>query len=229
MDDPTANIPPSCLRSACHFQVLENLQSSESDRQGRRRHREQLGYESATSHHFQVGPAPPLLYDIDFCCLSYDVAFSKPDARIFTAAETTASAILSQRGGALDHNLDPSHCIKVHVGDNYSEDVMGALSAGWNAVLVGSPAFTPGKTDFVLSEAHLPRRAYPGSDAVLMSTPISRVFSDDPARPPVSLRVPDIRTLRKWLMHTQPDEDSNEEGELLNGNKIDPATSSTKL
>ena len=65
-------------------------------------------------------------HDIDFSVISYDVGHEKPDKRIFQAAEE----VLSRKAD------DVAGWRKVYVGDEYDKDVVGALNAGWNAVLI---------------------------------------------------------------------------------------------
>ena len=62
--------------------------------------------------------------DISFVLCSYDAGYEKPDKRIFAAATD-----IVDRLGVKDANL-------VHVGDSKREDVLGAINAGWNAVLL---------------------------------------------------------------------------------------------
>lgn len=75
-------------------------------------------------------------HDIDFVVLSYDVGHEKPDQRIFGAAEDLLKSMLP-----IDDGADPSRTkledwTRVFVGDEYDKDVVGALNAGWNAVLI---------------------------------------------------------------------------------------------
>ncbi|CZT16317.1 uncharacterized protein RCC_02159 [Ramularia collo-cygni] len=69
-------------------------------------------------------------YDIDFAVMSYDVGFEKPDARMFEAGKTMLEAVI---GGSIE---DAKEWRKIYVGDEYAKDVVGAVEAGWNAVLV---------------------------------------------------------------------------------------------
>ena len=78
---------------------------------------------------------PELEYDIDFSVMSYDVGREKPDKRIFAAAEEMLQITL-QAGGMSTAVEDSDSWRKVYVGDEYDKDVVGATSAGWNAVLV---------------------------------------------------------------------------------------------
>ena len=74
--------------------------------------------------------------DIDFTVLSYDVGVEKPDKRIFEAAEGMIPAVLQSRAGGSGMEAGSESWEKVYVGDEYAKDVVGALDAGWNAVLV---------------------------------------------------------------------------------------------
>ncbi len=66
-------------------------------------------------------------WDIDFSVMSYDVGHEKPDLRIFDAAEEMSMAV---------HGAGESSWEKIYVGDEYDKDVVGAISAGWNAILI---------------------------------------------------------------------------------------------
>lgn len=74
--------------------------------------------------------------DIDFTVLSYDVGAEKPDKRIFEAAEEMVPAVLQSRADDGGIEAGSESWEKVYVGDEYAKDVVGALDAGWNAVLV---------------------------------------------------------------------------------------------
>ncbi|CAK4031909.1 uncharacterized hydrolase [Lecanosticta acicola] len=73
-------------------------------------------------------------HDIDFAVMSYDVGAEKPDKRIFTAAEEVLQVLLDSEATKTEHDL--SQWRKVYIGDEYDKDVVGALEAGWNAVLI---------------------------------------------------------------------------------------------
>lgn len=120
-------------------------------------------------------PRPP--YDIDFHCMSYDVGFEKPDRRIFEAAEAAAAQVL-----ATQQHI-PGDWIKVYVGDEYKRDVVGALGAGWNSVLVADQECQCSEDVRTLGEF-----------------PSRQVFSPHGTAPPVSVRVPDVDTLLAWLV-----------------------------
>ena len=72
-------------------------------------------------------------FDVDFTVMSYDVGHEKPDRRIFEAAEEMLE--VSMRGAA-DEALHIGDWRRVYVGDEYDKDVVGAVGAGWNAVLI---------------------------------------------------------------------------------------------
>ncbi len=83
-------------------------------------------------------------YDVDLHCMSYDVGSTKPDRRIFDAAEYMANQLLAAQT-SLDLHQDSAQSggetvrwLKVFVGDEYENDVEGARKAGWNAVFVGA-------------------------------------------------------------------------------------------
>lgn len=78
-------------------------------------------------------------YDVDFSVMSYDVGHEKPDRRIFLAAEEMLKVVEGSSGAS----FDSSQWRKIYIGDEFDKDVVGALSAGWNAVLVDRE--TPGQ------------------------------------------------------------------------------------
>ncbi|KHN99732.1 haloacid dehalogenase [Metarhizium album ARSEF 1941] len=82
------------------------------------------------------GAPPEKEYDIDFHCMSYDVGVEKPDARIFRAAETMLSRVIAGRAGRAPSPAELGRWQKVHVGDEYAKDVVGAARAGWKPVLL---------------------------------------------------------------------------------------------
>lgn len=77
-------------------------------------------------------------YDIDFHCMSYDVGVEKPDKQIFTAAELMLTQLLAARDGKgpSEAKADAETWQKVYVGDEHSKDVVGAMNAGWNPILL---------------------------------------------------------------------------------------------
>ncbi|KAK3937438.1 putative haloacid dehalogenase protein [Diplogelasinospora grovesii] len=122
-------------------------------------------------------------YDIDFHCMSYDVGFEKPDTRIFVAAESMLKRVISaQRDDEVvgGHN-DLSSWIEVYVGDEYDKDVVGALGAGWNAVLLND-----GGADQGLSIRELENSPTKSLDDVFSGTS--------------TLSVKSIRSLGDWLL-----------------------------
>ncbi|KAG6035765.1 hypothetical protein E4U41_005935 [Claviceps citrina] len=83
-------------------------------------------------------PVPGQPYDIDFTCMSYDVGVEKPHAGIFRAAEHLwAKAVATAHShAASDRDLDADSWQRLYVGDEHAKDVVGALNAGWNPVLL---------------------------------------------------------------------------------------------
>lgn len=79
---------------------------------------------------------PDKEFDIDFHCMSYDVGIEKPDRRIFSAAELMLSHVITARNGKTPTAIELESWQKVYVGDEYAKDVVGALNAGWNPVLL---------------------------------------------------------------------------------------------
>ncbi|KAG5884563.1 hypothetical protein JTB14_006590 [Gonioctena quinquepunctata] len=65
-----------------------------------------------------------LRHYFQFVSTSYDVGIEKPDARIFEEAMFVSKL----------KDLEPQECL--HVGDRASLDYSGAISAGWNGVLI---------------------------------------------------------------------------------------------
>lgn len=74
-------------------------------------------------------------WDVDFAVMSYDVGFEKPDRRIFDAACEMLTNLAAPKN-AEESDVDLDSWEKVYVGDEYAKDVVGANSAGWNAVLI---------------------------------------------------------------------------------------------
>ncbi|EGP88602.1 uncharacterized protein MYCGRDRAFT_39565 [Zymoseptoria tritici IPO323] len=82
----------------------------------------------------KVEEAVDVEYDVDFSVMSYHVGHEKPDKRIFEAAEGMLMQTLEARGVSDSPGHDAWR--KVYVGDEYAKDVVGALGAGWKAVLI---------------------------------------------------------------------------------------------
>lgn len=78
-------------------------------------------------------------HDVDFTVMSYDVGHEKPDRRIFEAAEEMLDVALKADKAAAGSS-QRSEWRKVYVGDEYDKDVVGAVGAGWNAVLIDRDA-----------------------------------------------------------------------------------------
>ena len=76
--------------------------------------------------------------DIDFHCMSYDVGVEKPDKEIFNSAELMLTQIIAIQDGkpTTEAKTEIEAWRKVYVGDEYAKDVLGALNAGWNPVLL---------------------------------------------------------------------------------------------
>ncbi|KAK5169689.1 uncharacterized protein LTR77_005667 [Saxophila tyrrhenica] len=72
-------------------------------------------------------------WDVDFTVMSYDVGHEKPDRRIFEAAEGMLDVV---RGAGAAASAEGDGWEKVYVGDEYDKDVVGAVDAGWKAVLI---------------------------------------------------------------------------------------------
>lgn len=78
---------------------------------------------------------------IDFTVMSYDVGHEKPHRRIFEAAEEMLKTTLEADKRA-SQSADAAEWQKIYVGDEYDKDVVGAVGAGWNAVLIDRDAAT---------------------------------------------------------------------------------------
>ncbi|KAK1750531.1 hypothetical protein QBC47DRAFT_118624 [Echria macrotheca] len=130
---------------------------------------------------------------VDFHCMSYDVGFSKPDRRIFDAAEVMARRISIANGcssssssSCRDGN-DEEEWIKVYVGDEWEKDALGATRAGWNAVHV-APAAVP--------------QAQQGAELIVRdlegtSESPEELFPDRSA--PICLRAASIGSVLEWF------------------------------
>lgn len=73
--------------------------------------------------------------------MSYDVGAEKPDSKIFNAAERIGQEIMEgrkmQNPPHVRRKDDEDQWVKVYVGDDFTNDVVGARDAGWNSVFVG--------------------------------------------------------------------------------------------
>ncbi|OQV04983.1 hypothetical protein CLAIMM_09787 [Cladophialophora immunda] len=69
--------------------------------------------------------------DFDFLCTSYDAGAEKPQEKIWLEASGLCSRCLF-----LDPNRtsDISRMLRIHIGDEYSKDYVGAVGAGWEAL-----------------------------------------------------------------------------------------------
>ncbi|KIX97239.1 uncharacterized protein Z520_07354 [Fonsecaea multimorphosa CBS 102226] len=90
--------------------------------------------------------------DFDFLCTSYDADAEKPDEKIWLEAlrlvfpmpisrseqkSEPASSITEafrKVSSALNHQSDISRMLRIHIGDEYSKDYVGAVGAGWEAL-----------------------------------------------------------------------------------------------
>lgn len=72
-------------------------------------------------------------YDVDFVLMSYDVGHEKPDRRIFDAATKMLNDMLVADG---DTSPDLEQWTRLYVGDELEKDAIGAMDAGWDALLV---------------------------------------------------------------------------------------------
>ncbi|QPG95241.1 hypothetical protein C2857_007885 [Epichloe festucae Fl1] len=120
-------------------------------------------------------------YDIDFTCMSYDTGYGKPHAGMFRAAEHLLTQVVAAGDiqTVSEADLDPDSWQKLHVGDEDAKDVVGALNAGWNPVLLDQD----GKS------AEMP------SLEEQSNQPISGVFQRHS-----TVRVQSIRNLVSWLL-----------------------------
>ncbi|OAA33267.1 HAD-like domain protein [Moelleriella libera RCEF 2490] len=73
----------------------------------------------------------PNVYDIDFFSLAIDVGAEKPRGSVFAAARCMLSKILQQKKILTNSNYQ-----RVHIGDSWDKDVLGAIDAGWHAIFV---------------------------------------------------------------------------------------------
>jgi hypothetical protein len=122
-------------------------------------------------------------YDIDLHCMSYDVGFAKPDRRIFDAAENMADQLAAAQDAASHGRAVP--WVKVYVGDEYENDVVGAQGAGWNPVFVGTEEGLSGKEAFSDLEK-------------LGSTALDESFTQHSG--PVTIRAESTQRVLEWLI-----------------------------
>lgn len=78
-------------------------------------------------------------WDVDLSVMSYDVGVEKPDRGIFEAAEQMVPLVPGLKGEGVEE------WERIYVGDEYAKDVVGAIGAGWKAVLIDYDA--PAKDD----------------------------------------------------------------------------------
>ncbi|KAK4097590.1 hypothetical protein N658DRAFT_456718, partial [Parathielavia hyrcaniae] len=151
------------------------------------------------------GPGPGIsqpeqLFDIDLHCMSYDVGHAKPDRQIFDAAESLANQLLlagqgqdmgdQGRAGAVDKETmrTTAPWLKIHVGDEYGKDILGARAAGWSAVLIGTSQDVP------RGQGGIPSL----DDMELGKTSLEEVFPEDGA--PSTIRSESTQRLLDWLV-----------------------------
>ncbi|KAL2019016.1 hypothetical protein VTK56DRAFT_10181 [Thermocarpiscus australiensis] len=132
-------------------------------------------------------------YDIDFHCMSYDVGFTKPDRRIFEAAESMANELVATQNGvgsgqhserAKEH-APLSSWLKLYVGDELETDMRGAMRAGWNAVLVNPGEVSGGEfLELVQCGQTAPEDLFPQD-----------------GMPPLAVRADSIKGVLEWLVN----------------------------
>jgi FMN phosphatase YigB (HAD superfamily) len=115
--------------------------------------------------------------------MSYDVGFAKPDRRIFDAAENMADQLAAAQDAASHGRAVP--WVKVYVGDEYENDVVGAQGAGWNPVFVGTEEGLSGKEAFSDLEK-------------LGSTALDESFTQHSG--PVTIRAESTQRVLEWLI-----------------------------
>ncbi|EXJ65747.1 uncharacterized protein A1O5_11275 [Cladophialophora psammophila CBS 110553] len=90
--------------------------------------------------------------DFDFLCTSYDADAEKPDEKIWLEAlrlvfpmpisrseqncEPASSITDAFRkvSSAISHQVDISRTLRIHIGDEYAKDYVGAIGVGWEAL-----------------------------------------------------------------------------------------------
>ena len=78
-------------------------------------------------------------YDLDFVVTSYEAGNEKPHKGIFEVAEKRAREHLLTTESDSRHprpSLEKTTWSHVHVGDDYEQDYLGAINAGWNCYLL---------------------------------------------------------------------------------------------
>lgn len=78
-------------------------------------------------------------YDLDFVVTSYEAGNEKPHKGIFEVAEKRAKEHLLETESDSGHprpSLEKTTWSYVHVGDDYEQDYLGAIDAGWNCYLL---------------------------------------------------------------------------------------------
>ncbi|KAL2169259.1 hypothetical protein VTG60DRAFT_6339 [Thermothelomyces hinnuleus] len=129
-------------------------------------------------------------YDVDLHCMSYDVGVTKPDRRIFDAAEEMAVQLVMAQEAA-EHGRDVERAqpalpwLKLYVGDEYEKDVVGARGAGWNPIFVGAKEEVSGQ-DSVLDLGQLRNKR------------LDEVFDRD--GPPLTIHADSTQEVLEWLI-----------------------------
>lgn len=88
---------------------------------------------------------------VSFTTLSYDLDTEKPDPRVFDAALKSAQQVLGQHAAVARLTRSGKDILSsvrdqfwhMHVGDSLEKDVLPALAAGWDAVLLDRSSETP--------------------------------------------------------------------------------------
>lgn len=130
-------------------------------------------------------------YDVDLHCMSYDVGATKPDRRIFDAAEQIADELVmaqeaAENGRNVVERVQPAlPWLKLYVGDEYEKDVVGARGAGWNSIFVGAKVEVPSQDNV------------PDLDQ-LRNKSLDEVFHQD--GPPLTMHANNTKEVLEWLI-----------------------------
>ncbi|KAL2159030.1 hypothetical protein VTH06DRAFT_2789 [Thermothelomyces fergusii] len=129
-------------------------------------------------------------YDVDLHCMSYDVGVTKPDRRIFDAAEEMAVQLVmaqeaAERGRDVERAQSALPWLKLYVGDEYEKDVIGARGAGWNPIFVGA------------KEVMLAQDGVVGLDQ-LRNKSLDQVFHRH--GPPLTIHANSVQETLNWLI-----------------------------
>lgn len=80
----------------------------------------------ATRYNSEAPVLKNSLHDIDFVFTSYDAWREKPHPAMFHAADRML----------MSSGMDPADFDKLHIGDDYAKDILGAEDAGWSSILL---------------------------------------------------------------------------------------------